>query len=470
MGSLEQRLALLPPDVQEQVLSGVDPTDLLYSWRYTAREDQIEVTDSDSHIVLYSAGRGGGKTRTGSEWVREKIRKSHKPLRFALVARTVADVRDVMVQGESGLVSVFPPSETPEYMPTLRKLVFSDGSEGLTFSATEPSQLRGPQFDFSWGDELAAWNHMPDDSGLTAWDNLKIATRLGASPQVLATTTPKRVPVIQDLYDKAGQDSMAVHLVTATTYDNIHLSPVYMEVIRGMYEGTRLGTQELRAILLDEVEGALWVQAAIDEDRVLEHPGKLPLRVVAVDPSVADQPKDECGIIVVGATGQSAAYKRHAYVLDDRSVWASPDKWAKAVVQAARDYDAPVVAEVNNGGALVKNAIHAVDPKIQVRMVSAKKSKHVRAEPVVQAYEQNRVHHVGYHGLLEAQQTSWVPGETKDSPDRVDALVYGVTALVVPGAERLGGVARMTVASGRVPLGAGSVVGGGSVTPISRYR
>jgi phage terminase large subunit-like protein len=457
VSSPEQRLAALSEQDRRRVLGGLTPLELaglLTSWRYQARAEQWEATTAPDHIVLYGAGRGAGKTRTGSEWVRHRIENNTtgRPLLFSLVARTAADCRDVMVQGPSGLMSVFPAHQTPRYIPSARRVEFYDGSSALMFSSEEPSQLRGPQSHYSWADELGAWDHRADDVGLTAWDNLKIATRLGSDPQVFVSTTPKRSGPLPELYKRAAA-GRGVRLLTASTYDNVHLSPTYLETMEDLYGGTRLGAQELFATLLADIEGALWQQEMLDSLRSQPgEAGRLPLRVVGVDPSVAENPRDECGIVVVGATAETAPAKRQAYVLADRSLHGPPGVWARAVVDAAREFDAPVVVEINQGGALVTEAIHALDPRIRVRGVHAKKGKALRAEPVQMAYEQERVSHVGHLPLLEAQMTSWVPGETAKSPDRVDALVYAVASLLLPSSVGLGlGPATVRRAQGRIP-------------------
>jgi phage terminase large subunit-like protein len=453
--SLEEKVARVPLARRQSLLEGVDLGSLKWSWRWTARpDDQLAALESLARVVLMLAGRGSGKTRTGSEWIREKSKNPRA--RFALVGRTVADVRDVMVQGDSGLLSVFPPEEKPRYIPTLRKVEFVSGAEALCFSAEEPSQLRGPQFDYAWADELAAWNMKPDDSGLNAWDNLQIATRLGINPQIFVSTTPKRTPLIRALANAGNDpnDSM-VQLLKASTFDNTHLAQAYFQVLTGLYEGTRLSAQELHAEILDAVEGAMWTEQLLDTNRTYEDPGRLPLRVVGVDPSVADEPHDECGIVVVGSTNEPSRLKRKAYVLADRSLLGPPNVWAAVVVATAREFDSIVVAEANQGGALVREMIHSIDSSIKVALVHAKVGKKLRAEPVVGCYDQNRVSHVGRFPELEDQQTTWVPSETVKSPDRVDALAYAVRALLVPGKSVVSGRTRVSAPRGTViPIGA----------------
>lgn len=291
----------------------------------------------------------------------------------------------------------------------------------------------------SVADELASWDFTPDDSGLTAWRHLNIATRLGMEPQIFAATTPRRVAEIREMY-KEAEISDKIHIITgASTYDNPYLSATYMENLTNLYEGTRLGLQELRGQMLADVEGALWSLEQIEQQRMKpdQVPKDLPLCVIGVDPSVAEKPRDECGIIVCKSTGERDPLKRHAYVVADHSLLGSPSDWAKEVVKVARAYNAPVIAERNQGGALIKNVIHTIDPTIRIRTVHARQGKELRAEPVTLAYDQGRVSHVGTFARLEDQLTTWVRQDSV-SPDRMDALVYSLSALVVSASYRSG--------------------------------
>lgn len=432
--SLAQEVAELPDAQKNAILEATDPAELLHDWGFWSRPEQRCPEGLLWAIWIYCAGRGAGKTRSAAEWVRDKAKTPG--LRIALVGRTSADVRDVIIEGESGIMAVCPIGERPEYEPSKRRLTFPNGTIAQAFSADVPDSLRGPQFHYAWADEAAAWNHVPDASGLTAWDNLRIATRLGEHPQIAVTTTPKRVDMMEKLLD--GSDPSIV-VTRGTTFDNMgNLSQAYINAIMGVYEGTRLADQELMGIMLDNVEGALWSTELINANRINAATGITPLRVVSVDPSVAENPRDECGIVVVGSTKDRVLHKRTAYVLEDATVHGSPNVWAKRVVEMARKWKCPVVAEINQGGALVENAIRNIDPNIRVLGVHSRKGKALRAEPVVMTYEQHRVHHIGYFAELEAQMTSWVPGETRKSPDRVDALVHGITALMIVPPKGLG--------------------------------
>jgi phage terminase large subunit-like protein len=445
--SLMEQIALLSEEEQQAVLADMDMEQLVWDWTAWARPEQRPPDTTDWAIWLYLAGRGAGKTRSAAEWIRSKARISNQgQLRFALVARTAADVRDVIVEGESGIINISPPSERPHYEPSKRRLTWPNGNVATLLTADEPDGLRGIQAHYAWADELAAWRQTPDAAGMTSWDNLRVATRLGQYPQIITTTTPKRVPVLYSLIEEQKKTGK-VFISKGSTLDNAgNLSDSYLTAITGVYEGTRLAAQELYGEMLDDVEGALWTQEMIDAARELMYPPKAPLRVIGVDPSVAENPRDECGIVVCASTADRELYKRHAWVLEDATIHGSPEVWANKVVEMARRWSCPVVAEVNQGGALVRNAINAIDPSVKVLEVHSKYGKALRAEPIVLAYEQNRIHHVNYLPELESQMFSWIPGESKGSPDRVDALVHAMTALLIkPPAGFMGG--RLTAKS-----------------------
>lgn len=428
--SMMEHIALLPEEERNAILADLDMESVKWDWRMWGRPEQI-APESEWNIWVYLAGRGAGKTRSAAEWVRETAKYTNTgQRRFALVARTAADVRDVIVEGESGIINVTPPSERPLYEPSKRRLTWPNGNTATCFTADEPDSLRGPQFTHAWGDEVAAWRQTPDAAGMTAFDNLRVGTRLGANPQIMITTTPKRVPLLYSLMSEAERTGKVV-ISRGSTMDNAgNLSATYLETITGVYAGTRLAAQELYGEMLSDVEGALWTIEMIESSRHGILPPQAPLRVIGVDPSVAENPRDECGIVVCASTADRDLYKRHAWVLEDASVLGSPEVWANKVVEMARRWGCPVVAEVNQGGALVRQAINAIDPNVKVLEVHSKYGKALRAEPTVLAYEQGRVHHIGYLADLESQMTAWIPGDSK-SPDRVDALVHALTALMI---------------------------------------
>jgi len=453
---------MLPAEERDAVMRGIDSEVLMWDWRSWARPEQLPPGGDDWAIWLYLAGRGAGKTRSAAEWIREKAKDTSKgQLRFALVARTAADVRDVIVEGESGIINVTPPSERPLYEPSKRRLTWPNGNTATCFTADEPDGLRGPQFHYAWADEIAAWRQSPDAAGMTSWDNLRVGTRLGTAPQIIATTTPKRVPVLYNLINESQRTGRVV-ISRGSTLDNAgNLSDTYLEAITGVYAGTRLAAQELYGEMLSDVEGALWVMDLIDRGRQTVAPLGAPLRIVGVDPSVAENPRDECGIVVCASTGERDLYKRQAWVLEDATIHGSPEVWANTVVAMARKWGCPVVAEVNQGGALVRNAIQTIDPRVKVLEVHSKHGKALRAEPVVLAYEQSRVHHINYLADLESQMCAWIPGEGK-SPDRVDALVHALTALLIKPPEGFvgGSLTAKSVAARRLPAFRGGNGGG----------
>jgi phage terminase large subunit-like protein len=450
--SIMEQLALLSPEEQAEALRGMDPDQLLWDWSVWGRPEQ-QAPEGDWNVWLVLAGRGFGKTRLASEWVREQAKYTNTgQRRFGLVARTAGDVRDVIVEGESGILNVTPPSERPLYEPSKRRLTWPNGNVASLFTADEPDSLRGPQFTHAWGDEIAAWRQTPDAAGMTAFDNLRVGTRLGANPKILVTTTPKRTPLLYKLIEESKGGGVAI--TRGSTMDNAgNLSGAYLDTMLGVYEGTSLARQELYGEMLEAMEGAMWTEELIERSRHSYMPQSAPMRVIGVDPSVAENPRDECGIVVVGSTSEYDLYKRQAWVLEDASVLGSPDVWARKVVEMARKWGCPVVAEVNQGGALVRNAINTIDPTIKVLEVHSKQGKQLRAEPITMAYEQDRVHHVGKSMVdLETQMITWIPGEGK-SPDRVDALVHALTALLIkPPAGFSGGKIRArSLAARRLP-------------------
>lgn len=361
---------------------------------------------------LILAGRGWGKTRTGAEWVRQTV----KDYRYVnLIAATADDARDIMIEGESGILSICPPGERPNYITSKRRLEWPNGATSLIFTADEPERLRGKQHMALWADEIAAWRY-PE-----AWDQAMLGLRLGDNPRAVATTTPRPVRIVRELLA-----SPTTATTRGSTYENReNLAPAFLAQIVSKYEGTRMGRQELNAELLDDVEGALWTRAMITL-------AKQPLPdmrriVVAIDPAVTSgEDSDETGIVVAGL-----GVDGKGYVLADRSCRLSPDGWAKRAVQSFHEYAADrVVAETNNGGDLVEQVIRTVAPKIPFTKVHASRGKRTRAEPVAALYEQGKVLHAAAFPDLEDQLCGWTP-ESGESPDRLDALVWALSTLMV---------------------------------------
>ena len=431
--SQAQKVALLPKSERAAILDGIPSDDLAYNWSFWGRPSQI-IDSTTAYLILFLAGRGTGKTRAGCEWTREKAR-AQPGSRGAFVARTAADVRDVLVDGESGIMNISPPSEQPLWEPSKRRLTWPNGTTATAFSSEVPDALRGPQFDWSLGDEVATWETTPDASGLTALDNLRIATRLGTNPQLFLMTTPKRTQIIKKLLAEIEANPTQTILRRGRTSDNLgNLSQAYLNTVVALYEGTALATQELEGQMLDDVEGAIWSSDEIDENRLGSLPPAddllRPFVIVSVDPSVAENPRDECGIIVLIGTGQRRYADRHVYVMADHSLLAPPDEWARVVAEVARKWGAVVVAEYNQGAALIKSALQNVDPSIRVHPVHSRVNKKLRAEPAQLASGQGRLHMVGWHTALEDQMTTWLPEVSRKSPDRLDAMAQGVTAIL----------------------------------------
>jgi len=361
------------------------------------------------------AGRGFGKTRLGVEWVRTKVEQGCG--RLALVGATASDTRDILVEGESGILATSPPWNRPVYNPSKARITWPNGAMAALYTADEPERLRGKQHDGALADELAAWRY-PE-----AFDQLMLGLRLGADPRVVITTTPRPTPIIRRLI----KDATTV-LTRGSTYENRgNLAPAFLDQIVKRYEGTRLGRQELFAEMLDDTPGALWKREQLDALRVSAAP-LLRRIVVAIDPAVtATEDSDETGIIVVGI-GENG----EGYVLEDASGKYSPGDWAKKAVGLYRKHEADlIVAEVNNGGDMVGLTIRTVDPLVPYQAVHASRGKHTRAEPIAALYEQGRVHHVGSFARLEDQMCTWDSQAGEASPDRVDALVWGISVLDV---------------------------------------
>jgi phage terminase large subunit-like protein len=403
---------------------------LLHDWRFFARPEQTPPS-GDWLNWLILAGRGFGKTRTGAEWVREQVKAG--ATRVGLIGPTASDARDVMVEGESGLLAVCwsgdrthagEPLGRPSYEPSKRRLTWSNGAVATLFSAEEPERLRGPQHAVIWADELAAWKYLRE-----TWDMAQFGLRLGDRPRSCITTTPKPVPLVKEIL----KDKRTV-VTRGSTFDNAsNLAPTFLDAIRQKYEGTRLGRQELNAEILDDVPGALWTRLMLDETRVKQAP-QLQRVVVAVDPSGTggeDDSGDSVGIVVAGK-----GVDGHAYILADRTCKLSPDGWGQQAVRAYREFNADrIVAERNFGGAMVEHVIRTVDRAASYKEVVASRGKVARAEPVAALYEQKRVHHVGSLSDLEDQMCS-ITGDGfigEGSPDRADALVWAITELLVTG-------------------------------------
>lgn len=425
----------LKPEQQDFFLDEISKMDtqtrLEYenSWHKWARPEQLAPA-GDWTIWLVMAGRGFGKTRAGAEWVRE-IAEADGSARFALIGANFSETRMVMVEGESGLLSIAPPKNRPVWEPSLKRLRWSNGAEAYLYSAAEPEGLRGPQHSHSWCDEIAKWSNNSGQA-LAAWDNLKMGLRLGSAPKIAATTTPRPVALVRALV-KGDYRKKGVVITRGGTEDNVmNLPTAFINVMNADYGGTRLGRQELDGELIEELEGALWTRAMIEGCRVsADETSKTTRIVIGVDPP-ASSSGDACGIIVAAVRAD-----HKAVVLADHSVEkASPETWARAVADAARIWSADrVIAEANQGGAMVKSVLQAADITLPVRLVHASRGKVARAEPVAALYEAGRVQHAGTFPRLEDELCGLLIGGDYEgpgrSPDRADALVYALTELML---------------------------------------
>jgi phage terminase large subunit-like protein len=441
MQSLAEKLASLPPDDRAAALASITDQEakaLLYDWRgFLARPDQV-APSGDWDVWIALAGRGWGKTRTGAEWVREKIAQGCK--RIAIIAETQKDLEQVMVEGDSGLLSVFPEAERPKYTKKPVTLQFPNGAIVLGYNATEPDQLRGPQFDAAWCDELAKWRYARE-----TWDMLQFGLRLGDHPKVFVTTTPRPIEIVRAIV--SGDEGRVVVTKGKTVDNRSNLAPTFLSKIQKKHAGTRLGRQELEAEILGDLPNALWVHSVLDTYRV-STPPKTGRVVVSVDPAVTNtEDSDEHGLIVAGVDDDQTGY-----LLEDASMTGSPMDWARKAIALAKKWNADgVVVEVNQGGDMVAHTLRSIAPNLNIIEVRATKGKHVRAEPIASLYEQGRIRHVGSFPELENQMTQMTTQgyQGGGSPDRVDALVWAFTDLFPDMTETIADASRFEIPAAR---------------------
>ena len=428
----------LPPAKVKKLLTELGPAkvdELQHDWSFWGRDAQFPPINNDWNTWLINAGRGFGKTRCGAEWVREQVKLGHK--RIACVASTNSDIERVMVKGESGFLSVCWKNDKdnkgkhmgfPEWSPTKRSLTWANGAKVEFYSAEEPERLRGPQFSAAWCDELAAWNKDMD-----TWQMLQFCLRLGKHPRVCVTTTPKPTKLMRELLKNPK-----TVVTSGSTFDNsANLADTYLVAVRDQYEGTRIGRHELYAEVLEEAEGALWTTETLDAASIKhEDVPDLARIVVALDPAVtANAESDMTGIVVAGVDINGIAY-----VLGDYTAKLSPQGWAEKAIGLYHQYEADrIVAEVNQGGDMVKLTIHNIDDNVAYKAVRASRGKYARAEPVSALYERNLVKHVSNPpdganlNELETQLRTWEPLGRIGSPDRLDAMVWAITDLCLGG-------------------------------------
>lgn len=401
----------------------VDPPEqdfIMRNWFGLARSDQSAPRDLEWSVWLVLGGRGSGKTRTGAEWVLERVRRGAR--RIALVAPTLHDAREVMLGGDSGLLRIGFAHERARYEPTRRRVVFPNGAIAYLFSAHDPDSLRGPQFDCAWGDEFCAW---PDPDAVLS--NLRLGLRLGRKPRLCLTSTPRPLPMLDSLLANSG-----TRVTRSRTRDNVdNLAPGFIDAMADTYGGSALGRQELDGEIVRDHPGAIFSRADIDQARVADAP-PLDRILVALDPpATSGETADRCGLVVVGRTGEGS--DAQAYVLRDASLpRAAPKVWAERAVALYHSYEADgILAESNQGGEMIEAVIHQIDPDVPVMRRHAKRSKRGRAAPVGLLYAGGRVHHVGVMKALEDELCAFGGPHQKGSPDRMDALVWGVSELLL---------------------------------------
>lgn len=402
---------------------------LLADWEFCAREDQwpplLAPGGEPWRVWLILGGRGAGKTRAGAEWVRAIARGrpqfATRPLSpIALVGESAAHVRDVMIEGVSGILAAHPRSERPLWEPSRKRLTFDNGVVAQAFSAEDPESLRGPQFSAAWCDELAKWRYAEE-----SWDMLQFGLRLGEWPRQLVTTTPRPIPLLKRLLSEGG-----VVTTRATTRQNAaNLAPSFLESVVAQYAGTRLGRQELDGDIVEERADALWSRDMLESVRVTEAP-RFERIVVAVDPPASSTRRaDRCGIVAAGTANGIV------FVLEDATLEAArPAQWARVATSLYHRLEADaLIAEVNQGGEMVRAVIHEADPSVPVKEARATRGKYLRAAPVAQLYEQGRVRHVGAFPALEDEMCDFGTNGLSSgrSPDRLDALVWAVTVLAL---------------------------------------
>ena len=414
------------------------------SWaKELARPEQLPNSKEDWSIYLYLAGRGAGKTRTAAEWLAWEA-TTQNDTRWAIVAPTFGDVRDVCAEGESGIINILRSyGSLLDYNRSQGSITLTNGSKIKLFSADEPDRLRGPQHHGAWCDELAAWRY-PD-----TWDQLQFGMRLGSHPRTVITTTPRPVSLIRNLVSRTDG---SVKIVRGSTFDNAaNLAPQALLELQARYAGTRMGRQELYGELLTESDSALWTRQLIEDARIKPEDAPPYFRVVvAIDPAVTSgEGSDETGIVVAGATPDG-----HYYILEDASMRGTPENWARKAIEMYRKYKCDrVIGEANNGGDMIESLLRQVDASVPYRKVHASRGKRVRAEPISALSEQLRLHMVGNNfSQLEDQLVTWEPDSDK-SPDRMDAMVWAVSDLM-SGSNALRSLAAMAdfCPSCRLPL------------------
>lgn len=417
-------------EVQRRVvvaLSQAERNEFSFHWKMHARLEQL-APPGDWRTWMILAGRGFGKTRAGAEWVR-MVAEANADARIALISSSLNEARAVMVEGESGLLDCSPPERRPVFEVSLRRVRFPNGAQVQLYSAAEPESLRGPQHSHAWCDEIGKWPNSHQRATRT-WDNLLLGLRLGTRPQITVTTTPRAVPLVQRLLDQKGDGSLA--LTRGSTYENAaNLPKQFLSAIEREFSGSQLARQEIAGELLRDIEGALWTRSLLEECREDAKTCELRRVVIAIDPPTSSS-GDECGIVVV-ALGDDGLGR----VLADCTIaHATPDRWSRQVADAAKHWNADrVIAEANQGGAMVESVLRAANSTLPIKLVHASRGKIARAEPIAALYASRRVRHCGHFPQLEDQLCGMMIGGDYQgpgrSPDRADALVWGFSELML---------------------------------------
>lgn len=411
-----------------------DWANLEFDADFWLRPSQKIPTKGDWYITALVAGRGFGKTRTMTEWVRKFVAEN-PGCRLAIGGRTSADIRNTMITGDSGILAMSPEDERPVYKMHTSTLEWPNKSQALLLSSESPDAARGPQFHAAILDEFAAWKTTPDSSGATLYDNIIAATRLGEYPKILMATTPKKTRVMRNLIKQAEDPARNTKIIRGSTLENKTLSKAYIDNLTVQYGDSDLARQEIDGEMLEDSEGVVFSSEMLEKAKKVDSIPSGLLKIVAVDPSVARDPKnstDECGIMVIGTTREADPRRRTAYVLEDASLKASPDVWSKRVADVARKWGiVHVVAEANQGGDLITKAIVTENSVLKVHLVHATKGKLKRVEPIVIAMQQGRVKFADEFLELEDQLLTYDPDLDQYSPDRMDAFAWGCTALLV---------------------------------------
>jgi phage terminase large subunit-like protein len=423
----------LPPKTRPRLVrrlletASAEEVEIIHSvWEVWARADQLPAEEQDWFVWLVMGGRGAGKTRTGAEWVRG-MALGREPYatapteRIALVGETQGQVRDVMIEGVSGLLAIHHRWEKPVWSPSRRRLEWGNGAIAQVFTAEDPEGLRGPQFGAAWSDELAKWPNLQE-----TWDMLQLGLRLGDRPRQVVTTTPRPLPLIKRLLD----DPRVAVSRAATRANRFNLAQSFLDSVHQAYGGTRLGRQELEGEIVEESADALWSRALIEESREREAP-PLARIVVAIDPPASSSKRaDSCGLVAAGIDRDDVGH----VLADGTLAGAKPHEWAQAAVALYRRLEADaLVVEVNQGGEMATSVIREVDPGVPVTPVRASRGKFLRAEPVAALYAQGRVRHAGAFPALEDEMCDFGPTGLSSgrSPDRLDALVWALTHLML---------------------------------------